>query len=86
MANKEWGAARELGLPITLHTSGTGAIKILNEAACSAPTCNWCIRSSSSAEDRAALAKHGVSYSTSPVGEARRAGRNADSPKCSRPA
>src|SRR5262249_50164077 len=32
MARKEWSAARELGLPITLHTSGTGAIKLLNEA------------------------------------------------------
>src|SRR5690348_2643854 len=32
MAKKEWGQAREMGLPITLHTSGTGAIKLLNEA------------------------------------------------------
>src|SRR5262249_8809246 len=32
MAKKDWGAARELALPIPLHPSGTGAVKLLNEA------------------------------------------------------
>lgn len=74
MAKKEWGAARDLGLPITLHTSGTGAVKILNEAGLLGPDLQLVHPLGSSAEDRAALAKHGVSYSTSPTGEARRAG------------
>jgi cytosine/adenosine deaminase-related metal-dependent hydrolase len=74
MAKREWGAARDLGLPITLHTSGTGAIRILDQAGLLGPDLQLVHPLGSSAEDRAALARHGVSYSTSPVGEARRAG------------
>jgi 5-methylthioadenosine/S-adenosylhomocysteine deaminase len=74
MAKKEWGAARELGLPITLHTSGTGAIKILDEAGLLGPDLQLVHPLGTTEEDRAALVKHGVSYSTSPIGEARRAG------------
>jgi 5-methylthioadenosine/S-adenosylhomocysteine deaminase len=74
MAKKEWGVARELGLPITLHTSGTGAIKILDEAGLLGPDLQLVHPLGTSEEDRAALVKHGVSYSTSPIGEARRAG------------
>ncbi len=74
MAKKEWGVARELGLPITLHTSGTGAIKILDEAGLLGPDLQLVHPLNTSEEDRAALAKHGVSYSTSPIGEARRTG------------
>jgi cytosine/adenosine deaminase-related metal-dependent hydrolase len=72
MAKKEWGAARGLGLPITLHTSGLGAIKILNDAGLLGPDLQLVHPLTTSAEDRAALTKHGTSYSTSPVGEARR--------------
>ena len=74
MAKKEWGVARELGLPITLHTSGTGAIKILDEAGLLGPDLQLVHPLGTSEEDRAALAKHGVSYSTSAIGEARRVG------------
>ncbi len=74
MAKKEWGVARELGLPITLHTSGTGAIKILDEAGLLGPDVQLVHPLNTNEEDRAALAKHGVSYSTSPIGEARRIG------------
>jgi 5-methylthioadenosine/S-adenosylhomocysteine deaminase len=73
MAKKEWGAARDLGLPITMHTSGTGAIKTLNEAGLLGPDVQLVHPLGTSEEDRAALAKNGVSYSTSPVGEAGRA-------------
>ena len=31
MAKKEWSAARELGLPITLHTNGSASIQLLND-------------------------------------------------------
>ena len=74
MAKKEWGAARALGLPITMHTSGIGAIKILDEAGLLGPDLQLVHPLDTTEEDRAALAKHGVSYSTSPIGEARRAG------------
>jgi cytosine/adenosine deaminase-related metal-dependent hydrolase len=74
MARKEWGAARDLGLPITLHTSGVGAVKILTDAGLLGPDLQLVHPLGSSAQDRAALAKHGVSYSTSPTGEARRPG------------
>jgi 5-methylthioadenosine/S-adenosylhomocysteine deaminase len=74
MAKKEWGAARDLGLPITMHTSGVGAIKTLNDAGLLGPDVQLVHPLGTNEEDRAALAKHGVSYSTSPVGEAGRLG------------
>jgi len=74
MARKEWGAARDLGLPITLHTSGKGAIKILNTAGLLGKDVQMVHPLNTDAEDRELLAKHGVSYSTSPTGEARRPG------------
>jgi cytosine/adenosine deaminase-related metal-dependent hydrolase len=74
MAKKEWTAARELGLPITLHTSGSGAVKLLNEAGLLGPDLQLVHPLNTSAEDWANLAKHGVHYSTSPIGEAGRSG------------
>jgi cytosine/adenosine deaminase-related metal-dependent hydrolase len=74
MAHKEWGEARKLGVPITLHTSGTGAIKILSDAGLLGPDLQLVHPLGSDAEGRAALAKYGVHYSSSPVGEARRSG------------
>lgn len=74
MAKKEWGAARDLGLPITLHTSGTGGVKLLTEAGLLGPDLQLVHPLNTSPEDWANLAKHGVHYSTSPIGEAGRAG------------
>jgi cytosine/adenosine deaminase-related metal-dependent hydrolase len=74
MAKKEWSAARELGLPITLHTSGTGAIKLLNDAGLLGPDLQLIHPLNTSAPDWEALAKHGVHYSVSPLGEAGRSG------------
>jgi cytosine/adenosine deaminase-related metal-dependent hydrolase len=74
MAKTEWGKVRELGLPITLHTSGTGAIKILNDAGLLGPDLQLVHPLNTNADDWAALAKHGVHYSVSPLGEAGRAG------------
>jgi cytosine/adenosine deaminase-related metal-dependent hydrolase len=74
MAKKEWGAARTLGLPITLHTSGTGAIKTLADAGLLGPDLQLVHPLGSDASGREVLAKAGVSYSTSPTGEARRGG------------
>ena len=74
MAKKEWDAARALSLPITMHTSGKGAIKILDQAGLLGPDLQLVHPLNTDADDRAVLAKHGVSYSTSPTGEARRPG------------
>jgi cytosine/adenosine deaminase-related metal-dependent hydrolase len=74
MAKTEWSAARELGLPITLHTSGSGAIKILNDAGLLGPDLQLVHPLNTEATDWAALARHGVHYSVSPLGEAGRAG------------
>jgi len=74
MARKEWTAARDLGLPITLHTSGTGAVKLLNDAGLLGPDLQLVHPLNTAPEDWATLAKHGVHYSTSPLGEAGRGG------------
>jgi cytosine/adenosine deaminase-related metal-dependent hydrolase len=57
-----------------MHTSGIGAVKILDEAGLLGPDLMLVHPLNTSEEDRAALARHGVSYSTSPIGEARRTG------------
>jgi cytosine/adenosine deaminase-related metal-dependent hydrolase len=74
MAKKEWGMAREMGLPITLHTSGTGAIKLLTEAGLLGPDLQLVHPLNTDAADWEALARHGVRYSVSPLGEAGRGG------------
>jgi 5-methylthioadenosine/S-adenosylhomocysteine deaminase len=74
MAKKEWDAVRVLGLPITLHTSGSGAIKLLNEAGLLGPDLQLVHPLNTEPADWEALAKHGTHYSTSPLGEAARTG------------
>jgi 5-methylthioadenosine/S-adenosylhomocysteine deaminase len=74
MAKKEWDAARDLGLPITLHTSGTGAIKILSDAGLLGPDLQLVHPLNTEPEDWTVLATHGVHYSVSPIGEAGRPG------------
>ena len=74
MAKTEWSKARELGLPITLHTSGTGAVEVLNGAGLLGPDLQLVHPLNLAAADWEALAKHGVHYSVSPLGEAGRAG------------
>jgi 5-methylthioadenosine/S-adenosylhomocysteine deaminase len=75
LAKKEWGAVRELGLPITLHTSGSGgAVKTLNDAGLLGPDLQLVHPLNMTADEWTMLAKNGVHYSTSPIGEAGRAG------------
>jgi cytosine/adenosine deaminase-related metal-dependent hydrolase len=74
MAKKEWGAARELGIPITLHTSGPPVTKLLDGAGLLGPSVQFVHPLNTSAEDRAILAARGVSYSASGTGEMRRPG------------
>ena len=77
---KEWGTARELGLPITLHASGPQITKLLNNAGLLGPDVQFVHPTGTSAEDRAILAAKGVSYSISPIGEFPPAGRCGGDP------
>ena len=72
MTKKDWGGARALGLPITLHTSGPSPIKLLDEAGLLGPDVQLVHPLLTTPEERAILKARGVSYSTSPTGEARR--------------
>jgi 5-methylthioadenosine/S-adenosylhomocysteine deaminase len=72
IVKKEWGGARALGLPITLHTSGPSPIKYLDDAGLLGPDVQLVHPLLTTAEERQIMKERGVSYSTSPVGEARR--------------
>ena len=72
MAKRDWGGARALGLPITLHTSGPSPIKLLEEAGLLGPDVQLVHPLLTTAEERAILKARGVSYAMAPVGEARR--------------
>jgi 5-methylthioadenosine/S-adenosylhomocysteine deaminase len=72
MAKRDWGGARELGLPITVHTSGDSPIMALEQASLLGPDVQLVHPLLTTAEERTILKNRGVSYSTSPMGEARR--------------
>ena len=71
-ARKDWGGARALGLPITMHTSGPSPIKFMEESGLLGSDVQLVHPLLTTVEERAILAKRGVSYSTSPTGESRR--------------
>lgn len=75
LARIDWGGARKLGLPITMHTSGPSPITLLEEAGLLGPDLQLVHPLLTTADERRILAKRGVSYSTSPTGEARRSAR-----------
>ncbi len=68
----DWTGARNLGLPITLHTSGPSPIKALEAAGLLGPDVQLIHALLTTPEERAILKNRGVSYSLAPVGEARR--------------
>jgi 5-methylthioadenosine/S-adenosylhomocysteine deaminase len=70
---RDWGGARALGLPITLHTSGPSPIKALEEAGLLGPDVQLVHPLLTTPEEREILKARGVSYSTAPVGESGRA-------------
>ncbi|MBV9556692.1 MAG: amidohydrolase family protein [Pseudolabrys sp.] len=74
MAKVEWTEVRKIGVPITMHTSGVGGIKVLNDAGLLGPDVQLIHPLNTTEEERGALAKNNCTYSTSPVGEARRPG------------
>jgi cytosine/adenosine deaminase-related metal-dependent hydrolase len=72
MLKRDWGGARALGLPITMHTSGASPIMALEQAGLLGPDVQLVHPLLTTAEERNILKARGVSYSTSPTGEARR--------------
>ncbi|MBV9954938.1 MAG: amidohydrolase family protein [Pseudolabrys sp.] len=72
MAKHEWAEIRKLELPITMHTSGIGGIKVLNDNGLLGPDVQLIHPLNTTPEEREALAKNKVYYSCSPIGEARR--------------
>ncbi|HEY1360855.1 MAG TPA: amidohydrolase family protein [Xanthobacteraceae bacterium] len=70
---RDWDGARALGLPITMHTSGASPITDLERAGLLGPDVQLVHPLLTTAEERAILKARGVSYSTSPQLEARRA-------------
>ena len=70
---RDWDGARALGLPITMHTSGASPIMALERAGLLGPDVQLVHPLLTTAEERTVLKARGVSYSTSPQLEARRA-------------
>lgn len=69
---RDWDGARALGLPITMHTSGASPITALERAGLLGPDVQLVHPLLTTADERTILKNRGVSYSISPVGEARR--------------
>src|SRR5690242_19715332 len=70
---RDWDGARALGLPITMHTSGASPITELERAGLLGPDVQLVHPLLTTPEERTILKARGVSYSTSPQLEARRA-------------
>jgi 5-methylthioadenosine/S-adenosylhomocysteine deaminase len=80
MVRQDWGGARALGLPITMHTSGASPIAALEQAGLLGPDVQLVHPLLTTPEERAILKARGVSYSTSPTGESRPPGRRRRGP------
>lgn len=70
---RDWDGARALGLPITMHTSGASPVTELERAGLLGSDVQLVHPLLSTPEERAIMKARGVSYSTSPQLEARRA-------------
>ena len=68
-ARTDWGGARALGLPITMHTSGPSPVKLLEDSRLLGPDVQLVHPLLTTAEERKIMRDRGVSYSTSPTGE-----------------
>jgi 5-methylthioadenosine/S-adenosylhomocysteine deaminase len=72
MLKRDWEAARALGLPITMHTSGASPVMALEQAGLLGSDVQLVHPLLTTPEERAVLKTRDVRYSTSPTGEARR--------------
>lgn len=71
-AKRDWDGARALGLPITLHTSGPSPVTLLEAAGMLGADVQLVHPLLTTASEREIMRSRGVSYSISPIGEARR--------------
>lgn len=70
--HQDWDATRNLGLPITMHTTGPpGVVTILENERLLGPDVQLVHPMSTTEVERAVLAQHGTTFSTSPLTEAR---------------
>jgi 5-methylthioadenosine/S-adenosylhomocysteine deaminase len=72
MAHRDWGGARELNLPITLHASPKDLVFELEKEKLLGPDVQLVHPMFTVAEERAILRSRGTSFSTSPIGEVMR--------------
>jgi cytosine/adenosine deaminase-related metal-dependent hydrolase len=72
---RDWDGARALGLPITMHTSGASPIMELERAGLLGADVQLVHPLLTTPEERTILKARGVSYSTAPQLESRRAAR-----------
>ncbi|HET7850893.1 MAG TPA: amidohydrolase family protein, partial [Pseudolabrys sp.] len=75
MATKEWTRAREIGLPITLHTSGSASVQLLASHNLLGKDIQLVHPLNLNEKDFEVLASTGTHYTTSPLGEAGRSGQ-----------
>ena len=72
IAQQDWGRARELGLPITLHASPKDLVFELEKQKLLGPDVQLVHPMFTVAAERAILASRGTSFATSPMGEVER--------------
>lgn len=72
IAKRDWGGARELGLPITLHASPANLVFELEKNNLLGPDVELFHPMFTVAEERAILKSRGTSFCCAPVGEAQR--------------
>jgi cytosine/adenosine deaminase-related metal-dependent hydrolase len=72
IAQKDWGGARELGLPITLHASPKDLVFELEKHKLLGSDVQLVHPMFTVAEERAILASRGTSFASSPIGEVAR--------------
>lgn len=72
MAHRDWGAARELGLPITLHGSPAGLVTMLEDERLLGPDVQLVHPTQTTAAENAIVAERGTAWSISALGEASR--------------
>ncbi len=72
LAHRDWAAARELGLPITLHASPAGLVTLLEEEGLLGPDVQLVHPTQTTAAENEIVVERGTAWSMSSIGEAGR--------------
>ncbi|WP_207781953.1 amidohydrolase family protein [Phytoactinopolyspora limicola] len=72
LAHEDWGSAREMGLPITLHASPAGLVTLLEEEQLLGPDVQLVHPTLTTAAENDIVAERGTVWSMSSIGEAGR--------------